>query len=482
VKLESHFKDFLANTVNLNATRVTLLEDSVESIKTAVRGFAWKPRIKSFAAHGSWAHQTIIKPVEGAAFDADLLVYVDPVEGWDARSYIDELYRCFKEHGTYTDKVRRYSHCVTIEYANERKIDVAPCVANRGGLARYEVCDRVNNRFDVSEPKTYTVWLIERNTWSGSNSFRKVTRLLKYLRDIKGTFTCPSFLLTTLLGERITSADKGAAELADIPTALKTVVGRLDDWLQARPSRPEVRNPVLWTEVISGSWDDTKYANFRERVHTYREWIDDAYDEADREESIGKWRRVFGDDFAKAVVLDEASKVSAKAEVLAKSIFGDAAAVGRDLVELVKRLGARALPRGFNHLSHMQRPIWRTASQPSFSVAVMATLHAGKNGSRLGEARSLEPLPKSRWLRFVAVAGNGIPLGRDFDVRWRVTNTDREAAAVGCLRGGFERSDDGASRWEQLSYRGVHMVEAFVIRKRDNLLVAVSPPFYVTIE
>jgi hypothetical protein len=75
--LRRHFRDFLADTVNLKATRVTLLEDSVESIKGAVRGFAWKPRIRSFAAHGSWAHQTIIRPVEGtgpprfaAAWDA----------------------------------------------------------------------------------------------------------------------------------------------------------------------------------------------------------------------------------------------------------------------------------------------------------------------------------------------------------------------------------------------------------------------------
>jgi len=481
MKLENQFRDFLTDTVNLNATRMTLLENSTGSIKEATHGFSWKPKIRGFAAHGSWAHQTIIKPVEGAPFDADLLVYVDPVEGWDAKAYIDELYACFKDHGTYADKMRRYSHCVTIEYAGERKIDMAPCVVNRGGLIRYEVCDRANNRFVASEPKAYTDWLIERNAWSGANSFRKVTRLLKYLRDIKATFTCPSFLLTTLLGMCITSADKDSEALGDLPTALRTVIGRLDDWLQVRPSRPEVRNPVLQSEVISGAWDDTRYANFRERVHTYRTWIDDAYAEPDREESIGKWRRVFGDDFAKAVAVNEASNVSARAVVLAKSIVGEAISASGDLVDLVKRFGARALPAGFSRLPHMRRPTWRTASQSPFSVSIAATVHVSKNGTRLSEAHSLKPLPKSQWLRFTAVAGS-LPIGRDFDVRWRVTNTDREAAAVGCLRGDFERPNDGAMRWEQLAYRGVHMVEAFVLRKRDNLLVAVSPPFYVTIE
>lgn len=482
MKLESHFRDFLADTVNLNTTRVGLLEDSVESIKNAVRGFDWKPRIRGFDEHGSWAHETIIKPMDGKPFDADLLVYVHPVEGWDARSYVDELHTCFERHGTYKDKLRRYSHCVTIEYAGERKIDVAPCVVNRGGWTRFEVCDRDNNRFDLSEPKAYTNWIIDRNTWSGGNAFRKVTRLVKYLRAFKGTFTCSSFLLTTLLADRITMADRYTNALGDVPTALRTVVSRLDDWLQARSSRPEVRNPVLWDEVISGDWDDLKYGNFRDKVHTYRTWIDDAYDEADREESIGKWRRVFGEEFAKAVVLDEAAKVSTKAAVLAKSIVGDAATVERDLVDLVRRLGARALPSGFARLPHMQRPTWRVAAGAVITPAITAALYNGRNGTRLRDAGSLDPLPKARWLRFTATVGNGLPLGRDYEVWWRVANTDREAAAVQCLRGGFERSGEGAIHWEQLAYRGVHIVEAFVVRRRDNLLVGKSQPFYVMIE
>ena len=34
---------------------------------------------------------------------------------------------------------------------------------------------------------------------------------------------------------------------------------------------------------------------------------------------------------------------------------------------------------------------------------------------------------------------------------------------------------------EQLAYRGVHLVEAFVIRKRDDLLIGQSAPFHVVI-
>lgn len=482
MKLEQQFATFLTDTVNLNPTRVTLLEDSIEAIKGAVRGFGWGPKIRGFTGQGSWAHKTITKPVSGAPFDADLLVYVDPKEGWDAKRYLDDLYIEFKEHGTYVDKVRRFSHCVTIEYAGERKIDVAPCVVNRGGFIRVEVCNRMTNQFEVSAPKAYTDWIIERNTWSGTNTFRKVTRLLKYLRDVKGTFTCSSVLFTTLIGQRFSSADKDSVGLANVPTALKTVIGRLDNWLQANPIRPEVRNPILCTEVISGAWDDAKYTNFRDKIHTYRGWIDDAYGEADRAESIGKWRRVFGEDFAKAVILEDASQVSERAVTFAKSMVTGSTDLTGDLIDMVKRFGARALPAGFDRLGHMQRPTWKALSQPTFGVIVSATLHSEKNAPRLWDVPSLSPAPKHHWLRFSPATQNGMPLGGDYDVQWRVTNTDREASTARCLRGSFVKANEGNSRWENLSYRGVHMVEAFVIRRRDNVLVAQSVPFYVAIE
>ncbi|WP_236477051.1 SMODS domain-containing nucleotidyltransferase, partial [Pseudomonas syringae] len=92
MKMISQFNSFLSDTVNINQTRFDRLESSIEAVKRYLSNSGWTPKIVRYAAHGSWAHRTIIKPVEGAAFDADLLVYIDPVEGWDAKSYINTLY------------------------------------------------------------------------------------------------------------------------------------------------------------------------------------------------------------------------------------------------------------------------------------------------------------------------------------------------------------------------------------------------------
>ena len=488
MKLISLFRDFLNDTVNLNVTRVNGLESSSEAIQNFVEDSAWEAEILEWRDQGSWAHKTIIKPPDQGEFDADLLVFVEPVEGWSATDYIDTLYQTFRSSGTYSSKVKKWSHCVTITYAGDKKIDVAPCVVNRNGYVDYEVCNGNLNDFEQTRPIEYTEWLKNQNAYSGNNSFRKVTRLLKYLRDVKSTFTCPSVLLTTLLGYRISITDKSGCEFTDIPTALKTIFCRLDDWLQTQYLRPSVCNPYLSSEDFSHLWgDDTQYENFRTVIHRYRVWIEEAFNETGRNESIKKWQRIFGDEFAAGIAIDEARSVSKAArDALYEAASTTAIAAydaANDLVALVKRLGSRALPPGFEHLPHMKQPIWRHATITLSGIQVRAELYSSRGYGRIGPVVSFDPLGAGRWLHFTAFNSAGLPFGtRDFEVQWRITNTDEAAAAHRQLRGGFENPDESNTRWERLQYRGVHMVEAFVLLRRTRELMGSSQPFKVVIE
>lgn len=475
------FKNFLRDTVNLNDTRIIGLEDSITAIKNVVNGSIWDPKIRKWMAQGSWAHKTIIKPVDNGQFDADLLVFIDPVDGWTAKSYIDSLYDVFRSNGTYRDKVRRYSHCVTISYVNEKKIDVAPCVVNRIGTS-LEVCNRNSDTFEFSEPEKYTNWLIEINGYTGNNSFRKVTRLVKYLRDIKTRFTCSSVLLTTLLADRITENDKESPDFADTPTALKTVFGRLDAWLQKNETKPSIINPFLVTEDFASAWTDDQYANFREKINKYRSWVDDAFDEVNKAESIAKWRRVFGDDFAKEVVLEEGTTVSKSVLENVRKVHSNFTG---DVVDAVVKFGAKYVPATFDKLSYMEAPRWRRDTATDITVSIRAQLHAiQKDGCPLRVVQDFQRLNTGYWLHFTALNGIGSPFDvRSFDVKWRVTNTGEVAARNKALRGKFEDAEkDNNTRWEQLSYRGLHLVEAFIIRKRDEKIIGQSAPFHVLIE
>lgn len=483
MKLLNHFKVFLEDNVDLNQTRIDQLTDSIEAVKAAIRECDWEPKIFQFSSQGSWAHKTIIKPLPDKEFDADLLAFVHPVSGWEAKDYVDGLYTALRANSMYTDKLRRYSHCVTIEYAGVRRIDIAPVVRGRVLDDRDEVCNRDSNEFEVSAPEAYTDWVVSKNSVAGGNDLRKVTRLLKYLRDIKGNFTCPSFLFTTLLGDRINDADKDSTAFADTPTALRTLLARLDDWLQANPIKPTVRNPVLGSEIQSSVWSDTQYTNFRDKINLYRGWVDDAYLEEDRDESIGKWRRVFGDDFAEGETKESASRIS---ESMVSTSKGAVVVAGRfrDLVDWVRQAGPQVIPARLRRLPHVQRPQWRRAAN-SITVKLSAQLLEEPGDNTVRPVTSAEVLQPVHRLRFTASTSVGSPFStNDFFLRWRVSNTDKAAYDDDALRGGFYKSDDATpmSRVEHLRYRGVHFVEAFLIRKADNSLAGQSEPFYVVIE
>ena len=474
------FKTFLSDVVDLNATRLDQLEASVDALKTFIRGSDWEPTVKGFLNQGSWAQKTIIKPIAGSAFDADILVRVAHVEGWEAKDYINSLKRVFKASSTYQDKVSSFSHCVTITYAGERKIDIAPLVIDRSGNSTSEVCNRTTNAFEETAPAVYTQWFNERNGYSGGNSFRKVTRLLKYLRGIKKTFSCPSVLLTTLLGERITWLDKDLTKFEDVPSALQTIMGRLDDHLQANATCPFVPNPSRPTEDFGKLLSENGYANFRTFVNKYRGWIDEAMEAEDFDVSIAAWQRVFGEEFGKGAVVKMASLVD-NARITVGSLLSSAAQHQDAIVDAVRDYGTRILPKWFYRPPHLRAPSW-PVSTSTIGVYVSATHVLGKGAAKGSPLLSGDPVPGRGGLWFEARLWGGAPIGDTFRVEWRVTNTGIAAFARGQERGDFYGSEGHARRYESLAWRGVHFVEAFLIRRSDGMLIGQSAPFDVVIE
>ncbi|SNY91597.1 hypothetical protein SAMN04515647_1825 [Cohaesibacter sp. ES.047] len=478
MKLVNQFKEFLADTVNLNQTRIDRLEERVETIKSFIRGSDWEPKISTFIEQGSWAHDTIIRPVDGGEFDADLLVKVHTVNGWSAAQYVKELGRVFLDNGRYGDKTVIYDYCVTITYADDCKIDIAPLVMEREHQGTLEVCNKRKDEFEESQPVEYTRWMREKNGYSGNNSFRKATRLIKYNRDIKKRFSCQSVLLTTLIGHRIEWSDKDSSAFSDTPSALQTIMGRLDDWLQAHPDKPAVPNPALPAQDFADLWNDTQYANFRNFVNKYRKWIDDAINATTLSDSIEKWRKVFGDDFAKG---ETVQKAEALAMQRANAMLLESAAHLDSLVDSVIDFGIAILPARFKNPAHKHAPPWQSAEHVSRNVQVSAE-YSNHKTDRSYPVQNGEALPPRGGLWFDVRVNKFQLVPADCYVRWRITNTGAVAIALKKGRGGFEHPTEVNRRWEDLQYHGVHMAEAFVIRKSDDRLVGYSEPFYVVIK
>ena len=284
------FGEFLADHVDLNPTRLDTLDEHVGAVSGYLaNNLAGYQRVEP---QGSYALGTIIKPVrDGQEYDADLLLLVAYQPGQGAAGYIDGVYACLRGHGYYQTITHRKTRCVMLDYAGDVHLDVVPCIAVNG---THYICNRVTGEFEPTDGTGYRDWFNDRNRQTGGN-LKRVTRLLKYMRDHKGNFTAPSVLLTTLIGSMV----DGTGAFGSVPDALYTVMSRIDYFLQANPLRPSIANPALLSEDFTRKWDQQKYANFRDLFHTYTLRVVDAYGSQHHNESVSKWRAVFGDDFGR---------------------------------------------------------------------------------------------------------------------------------------------------------------------------------------
>ena len=306
MKHEKYFTDFLSDHVNLNQRKLDTLEKRIKTItgflKTNLTNY------RTYSPQGSYTHKTIIKPVQdNDEFDADLLIFIKD-NNFDPDSfetdYVNEIYNIFKEDKTYKDKVSRKTRCVTIDYSGDFHLDIVSCIEYED---THYICNRKDKKYEKTDGDGYKEWLIDKNKTVGGNNLRKVTRLIKFLRDHKNTFSVKSILLTALLGNEIDSSDKESSSFSDLPTSLKTFAERINDFLQENITMPIIKNPVLPEEDFNRHWNQDKYDNFRDKFDSYNEKIKDAFNEKGHDESVKKWRKLFGEEFG---VLESSKKSS----------------------------------------------------------------------------------------------------------------------------------------------------------------------------
>jgi len=286
------FKDFLAGEVNLNQTRIDTLEQKIESIKKILKDGV--DGYREIEKQGSFAMGTIIKPVNPQnEFDADILVYLKNDEAKKPAEILNDLFKFFKSNKNYENITKQKTRCITLDYKGDFHLDLVPCIEEKGEVF---ICNRETNDWEKTDGTGYREWLADK-TRITNGELKRVTRLLKFMRDHKNNITVKSILLTTLLGNCIDEIPK--SYFSDTPTALLKIMEALNGYLKAHPLMPIIKNPVLPEENFNRHWDQSKYENFRNNIEIYYEIIHDAYHEDDHNRCIKKWRKVFGEKFGK---------------------------------------------------------------------------------------------------------------------------------------------------------------------------------------
>ncbi|PKF48836.1 SMODS domain-containing nucleotidyltransferase [Enterovibrio nigricans] len=453
MKHQQIFSEFLTGVVNLNQARINKVTTTSASVEKYVKEHDdFEGIFRNASPQGSYGHRTIIKPVKNKEFDADIVFFMDENDNWEPKDYITKLHQAFKGSSIYKDMVHYNTRCVYLDYSGDFHIDVVPCIVRVtetvfGNHTQYFIANRHTNEFELTDPEAYKKWVADKNSVVGNNNLIKCIRLIKYLRDIKTTFSCKSILLTTLICNMVHDYESNSDEFKDIATTLKTIFTRLDDYLSFYDSMPEIVNPVRTEETFTRHWTEEKYKNFKTKIGDYRAWIEDAFDETDRTESIKKWRRVFGDNF------HSVTKRSATAATYDE--------------------------------------ILDEASQPNFPIPPHCAHHRWEEVENVGSVNLEVEYRNKNSVNPFARAVQQIVFGKNYslkftvtddihpgsDVYWQITNTGEEANRLGQLRGGFEIG--GKIKEETTSYKGNHFVEAFIVK--DEVLLARSGKLVVPI-
>ena len=301
--MHDYFAGLLDGAVNINPDRLRQLDEHVAAIKDCLRGDDDLASIvRSFLPQGSWAQRTIIRPLPGMEFDADLLVDMKRQRQWsdDPKQYLLAVHGVLLASARYRNRVELKTRCVRVIYANDCHVDLVPYVHISGWFDRHLIVNRAVNRFEEVNPNGFTEWMRGQDRLANGN-LRRTIRLLKYLRDYKETFTVPSVILTVIVGNRVNWWRSRLLDgYADLSSAFTRLVTDTDGWLQERPDLPAISDPSCPEARFDHRLTQQGYENFRRKFHGYAEKISTAFDTTSRNESIALWREIFGDAFTPA--------------------------------------------------------------------------------------------------------------------------------------------------------------------------------------
>jgi len=464
---------------------------------------------------GSFRLGTVVRPYKqgsDADYDIDLACELrSTVQRVTAKSLKQMIGNRLKEHGTYCEMLEDEGRrCWTLIYAEQDGIgfhlDTLPCVPHP--IASLQVDPRyavqaiaITNRdalggpyeWGYSNPNGFADWFADRQkpAFNRVASLRKqeilranpklfasvsdvpdqlvrtplqrAVQLLKRHRDVRFSSRpdeCDkpiSVIITTL-------AAAGYEQESDVFSTLANLLDKLQRYqetgiIRCVDGKWSIENPTNPGENFAERWNDEgsrKADAFFEWLGWLREDLDDLLNASTAVELGQILRRSFG--------AAPGSRVAARYRNSLPGAY-------QPPTSMFNRV-SRSLLR-FD-VAHRSTPRWHV--QPTrYSAAIKAKYR--RNGFRPTAFQSNPPaLPKGIDLEFEVET----TVPKPFTVHWQVVNTGDEAYRAGQLRGDFYDSHkSGRSREESTKYRGMHWVEAFVVK--DGVCVARTGEFVVNI-
>lgn len=292
---------FIRQEVNLNKTRREKIVPCIEAIYAAMMRYEELSELvtNGWTRQGSWAQLTLIRPVPGKKFDADIQLELDEHETFDPKDYLRLVRRALQASPTYHGKLKRKDRCVRVEYEatdGEFHVDIVPLI-RPASLATAAIVNFRENEFESTNPQGFTDWLKDTND-QANGQLRKCIKLLKWLRN-QETSRPPSVIITLLTASRVSQLYENVDDFRNVSVAFVELLERLHQSLGSATTRPYLSDPSCSASHFHDRWDDEDFRTFKDRVERWATAARLAIDAETKDESLELWQNLFGSGFKK---------------------------------------------------------------------------------------------------------------------------------------------------------------------------------------
>jgi hypothetical protein len=294
VSVQANFSRFLEN-IELDTGRVERIRSAAQRLDDFSRS---DPGIRQYAPHvffqGSFAAGTAVKPVyPRQEYDVDIVVLMSLPRS-AADSVLDWFAGRLRQDADYRARLMSpKDKCVRLNYAGDFHVDTVPAHRVTDNNERLQIPSR-RSRWLYSHPKGYIAWCKAQEQRTRGD-FGRCVKMMKRWRDVTGGAreAVSSIVIATLLGRHITTAT------STIPDALVVVqtCRSLNQYLQAAPRKPVIRNPSMQSEDLALGWSQAAYDSFRQHIGLATQIAGQACRASSDYEAARLWRGLFGDDF-----------------------------------------------------------------------------------------------------------------------------------------------------------------------------------------
>jgi hypothetical protein len=269
---------------------------------------------------GSYAQNTSVGDVK----DVDFLVRVpgNPAKNepeakkliQELKNALDDLPKALGYEGNTGIDIERARRSVHVYFeGKDFHIDAVPCIAPNGFDEVIYVPDRGFNEWIKTHPIGYVKLLTDLNKDHGGK-IKPLIKLLKHFRNYQMVYCRPkSYWLGALVVHHIRKENgldtsNSLAELFhDLCDAIHC---QYDHLLSTSDSAtPNIPDPMLGHN-ISWNWGRSHFETFMRRLNDARTWSEKALSSDDRDDAIGWWQKLFGEEYFPSQVSEVASNLA----------------------------------------------------------------------------------------------------------------------------------------------------------------------------